>query len=767
MMKQMYRFWFLLTFGLFALASCKKEEEEIQDSGMIRTEQSILITKQSIPSEGGTIELLGTQSPLEGLKITVPQSSYDATQEFTIAYSNILEHRLGSYFNPATPLIEISNGGQLANRMMQLKIPVSANPDVIRNAFYYDRKSGELEGITILKQESNFITVLLRHFSLIVISEIRKDSLIKQGGFSTGFQPAVNGFSFRNWGTYPEPDGICAGMSIGAAYYYKNYKSSVNLYSYFQNKQLWFSTNDFWEDDSKGLKFATEIHQAQEIYWTNDNIDISEMLNAPQEDRFWNLIYSMQLNKQAQLIVVQDSRKDTSHMIVGFSYRFNGNIAEIKVYDPNYPAQESTIEFDLTTHTFKPYTSAANAQALEEGNVFVCDKISFVPLSSTIHSDDMDFLLQRVKNNTIGQGIFFPYKVYAVPTDNNFDRVELKSDEQSITNYIPFDEFNFVVEGIDASVGLKLAAYDFLPGSGIAKTEPAQTIKMKQKDTLLGLNLKATPAGQSYDKWIDFNWYKIQIQFIWIEPMDTTVSINSKLTLIARHNGTAPKNVRFTWDFGDGKMENATDSTITHIYKDPGDYDVTLRVVDLSNQKEVAKVETKVHVSIYPRIAIVLKGMDATPPSTIKADDGTDIPSIAWANKNILTAPNLSWNKTNFETDFQYSLASVVYTCRISGSLSEDFKKINFLNAIYTGILEGGDWNYQAAIIIQNFPLEEYIPGSIYGKALTGKDAQSKVTQLSWKVTTKDNQGNVKVQSLQSVDWNSTQTELSVYFYDR
>jgi hypothetical protein len=763
-----------ISLGLIIISSCSKDENEPNaDSGKIKTESSVLVIKKSIPANGGELSISGTQTPLEGLRIIVPDGAYSEAKDFSVSYSKISSHSLGQYFNPVSPLIEITNGGKYSDKMMKLQIPVTPNAGFYRMAYYYDKKSGLLEGIPAVSIGDHFIEIAVRHFSLIVVTEVQKDLLIQGGGFHTLFAPQVNGWSFRNFGTYPAPDGICAGMSIGAAYYFKNFNSSVNLFSYFENDKLWFRTTDFWEDDVKGLQFATAIHRVQEIFWSSNNQSITEMLDAPQDDRFWNLIYSMLVNNQPQLIYVKDSRKDTAHMIIGFSYEINASNAKIHVYDPNYPGLENVIEYDLINKTFKPYTSAANAKAIEDGDLFQCDKIALVPLSSVMTDDEMNFFWQKVQNNTIGDGIFPPYKVYAVPKDPSFTKVELNVSDNSIVNYIPFDEFDFEVNGIDPSYNLKLEMTSFLPGFGQERINPATTVKMTNKDTLMGLYLKAIPPGGKYEKWIGFDWFKIQLSDIWIEPADTSVGLNVEVKFVARHNGSAPKRARFDWDFGDPASPSSenkvstTDTFIIHKYKNPGTFEITLSVIDLDNQKEVAKVTTKATATIWPKIAITLKGMDTNPPSTIKASDGSDIPSIAWSNKYTGTAPALSWNKNTFDADFQFNLFPATYTCTIHGTLSDDGKKITSLSAIYTGIAYGGDWTYQAAIVLQNFPLEDYLPGQIIGKTLTGRDAQSKVAQLSWKQTSKDSQGIPHEITLKSVDWNSNQTELSVFFYDR
>lgn len=758
----------LLLSLIFILFGCGKDEDpNIPDSGKIKTDKSILVHKESLPTSGGMIQIQGSASVLNGLEIELPEGSYHEVADFSISYSEILSHDFGPLFQPVSPLIEINNGGKLSNQLMRLKVPVIASPDAYKMAFYYDRASGELEGISVLSQKENFVEVIVRHFSLIVITQVQKELLIGGGGFHTSFDPSRNGWGFVNYGSYPEYDGICAGMSIGAAYYFKNFKAGLALNSYFDNDQLWFPSPDVWEDDANGLRFATAIHRVQEAFWDNNLVDVTQIVNATDSDRFFNLIYSILILNQPQLIYLSDPAAPIAHMIVAFGYQVLGKEVKINVYDPNFPNQESTISYNLETHSFSKYTSAQNARALENNQLFNYSQIAFVPLSSVMSKSEMDFLWQKVQNKTIEDGLFPAYKVFAVPKDNSYSKVELNTRDNSAQNYIPFTEFDFQIEGVDPGTGVKLEALSFLPGFGLERYNPAKTIIMENRDTLIGLYLKATPTGQSYEQWVGFEWFKIRLQDVWIEPSDTTISTNAEIKFIARNNGTLPKNAVYKWDFGDGHKSESRDSAITYKYEEAEEYTVELKVFDPSGVSELVKVNTKITVADWLKIAVVLKGMDSNPPSTMKASDDTDIPSMAWSSWSIPNAPPLQWNNNNFVVDFPFTIGDFTYTARISGTMSADFKKVISLSGIVTGFGLGGDWTYQAAISLYDFPIEEYLPGEIIGKILKGPQAQAKVGNITWKQTIKDNQGQVTEITLKSIDWSSSQTELSIFFYNK
>lgn len=763
-----------LVLGLLLLLgvsiACNKEDDGgANDSGKIVTGNSVEVSIENIGVSGGQLEVTSSDTLIDGLQITIPPGAYSESREFKVSYAKIESHLLGAFFNPVSPLIQITNGGGLSEKMMNLRIPSTEIAGRVRMAFYYDKATGELEGIPIVRSTSEFVEVAVRHFSLVVVSDVQKGLIIDGKGFNTFFDPLVKGWSFVNYGTYPEAGGICAGMSIGAAYYYKNFKSGLKLYSYFDNNGLGFPTPGIWEDDATGLHFATAIHRIQEVFYTSNNQSIGEMLNAPEEDRFWNIVYNLLIINQPQLLYVKSTVSDTAHMIIAFGYEINSQTAKIQVYDPNYPGAQSTIEYDMVQKKFKPYTSAANKKALDEGITFNCDQIAFLPLSSVMLPDEMTFLWNKVQNKTIEQGIFPSYKVFAVPIDPAYSRVELKPlAKNEITNYIPFREFNFVVEGLNASYNLNpgIVIFDKESNQWVRYPNIVHPIEMFESDTLIGFNLKGIPPSGKYESWIGFQWFRIRKQDIWIEPVDTSIAVNTEIKFLARNNGSAPKNARYEWDFGNNKTFTSSDTFFVYKYEEIGDFDVSLKVTDLDQNKIVAEVQTTIHVTIWPKIAITLKGMNTTPPSTIKTSDGIDIPAIVWSNKVESTAPAIKWNKNNFETEFTFSQGQGTYICRISGTMSDDFKKVNYLSAIYTGSAFEGLWTYQSAIVLQDFPMDVWQPGKLIGKILTGPDAQAKVKQLSYQENY-EFQGMPMERHLGSVDWSSNQTELSIFFYDR
>lgn len=760
---------------VFLLPACSGDDPSSPngDSGKVKTGEMKQVFEQSVAG-GTTVTVSAAGTAVDGLVLDVPTGAYASSKNVTISYADITSHDFGANFTPVTPLIRIENGGDFAAKPMRLRIPLPDMAGRFPVAFYYDRAAGTLEAIAPVGRSDTWLDVAVRHFSEIVVSATQIELLREGGGFHTFFEPQVNGWSFVNYGAYPEPEGMCAGMSIGAAHFYKNFSASLLLASRFDNDQYWFQTPKMWEDDATGIKFCGELQStfvtANAFWTTGGGTPFDAFLQKSEEDHFWSLCYAMLVVNQPQFLylAVRGSATAPAHAIIAYAYEIDANEGRLKVYDPNYPGSEGTITFDFATKKFRPYTSAANTRALEEGSTFAFDQILFIPLSTICDVKEIERIWAKVATKTVGSGQYPSYELWAVPVDNTeMPRVKLLDASTGKTTYLPYKDFTVEIVPSDKSIPFSLTAWVDLADIGeVEKHEPADilTIERPTKDNLVGIQVGAKPAGKTAFSWAGFHWFKIRLQSMWIEPADTTVGLNQELRLVARHNGTAPAGARFEWEFGDGRTKSVTgDSTVTHPFDEVGDFIVEVTMFAPGNSEPAGSAVATVHATEFRSIMVTLNGMDTTPPSTIKATDGQDIPNIIWGNK-IGGAPPLSWNKKEFTVDFNYDLSGLNVNTRVTGRLSDDGKTVATLTAVTSGT-GFGDYTFNSGIALTNFPIENVGPSFPMGGILRGPAAQAKVANVSWRQASTDAQGNPYVVDLKSIDWSSQETELSIYFY--
>ncbi|MDD5591616.1 MAG: hypothetical protein PHY18_06825, partial [Dehalococcoidales bacterium] len=130
------------------------------------------LTTQSIPSSGGVIVVDKPGDPLDGMKLDVPAGAYSDSRSFEISYAPIKGHDFNEYFNPISPMITVKNGGEYSEELMMVTIPVTIPDDSFAMAFYFDAATGKLEGIPLVDETPNSITIATRHFSSFLISLI-------------------------------------------------------------------------------------------------------------------------------------------------------------------------------------------------------------------------------------------------------------------------------------------------------------------------------------------------------------------------------------------------------------------------------------------------------------------------------------------------------------------------------------------------------------------------------------------------------------------
>ena len=138
----------------------------------INVGENVNLLSETMNSNGGTITISKPGDVLDGFEIVVPENAYSNPTDFTISYSPIIDHTLGEHFNPISPLIHVDNGGEYSEDLMLVTIPVDIPENHFAMAFYFDETTGELEGMPLINETKNSITIATRHFSKFTVSSV-------------------------------------------------------------------------------------------------------------------------------------------------------------------------------------------------------------------------------------------------------------------------------------------------------------------------------------------------------------------------------------------------------------------------------------------------------------------------------------------------------------------------------------------------------------------------------------------------------------------
>lgn len=364
-----------------------------------------------VPVNGGVVKVEDSNSPINGFTIQINSHTYDTQKTFDIKTTEIKNHQLGNDFTPITPLISVDNGHAFANRPMQVTIPINIAEDEFAMGFYYNQTAGELEALPFERYDATQITLITHHFSDILVSKISISELEKltttgNPALDTGFMPGVDDWQFVNYGSALAPGGHCAGQSLTMAWYYgeKHVKNSEqSLFGRFDNNGG-AKTNDFWQDDSDSYRFAS-VTQDSANWNGQEFFDYLNFSSQNQRRVFYAFAYAMKITNQPQFMGIYRYNDQGQclggHAIVAYKIE-NGRIY---VADPNYPGQQDRY-CELNGNGFNPYSSGANAAAINDSGAVLYTEMHFIATSALINFDDIAANYKKMLDGTIGDDAF-------------------------------------------------------------------------------------------------------------------------------------------------------------------------------------------------------------------------------------------------------------------------------------------------------------------------------------------------------------------------
>jgi len=375
----------------------------------IRLGEEVEVSQQEITSEGSTIILKDTETPLDGLNISIPKDAHSENTEYKITYTPIKSNGKFKDFNPLTPMIVIENGEIFTQELITLTIPISLPEGHFAMAFYYDAEDNSLEGIPLLSLTENEIVIGTKHFSNIVVSSISEEKLKKLKADS-GFRPGKDDWQFANRGSFISPTGHCAGQSISAMWYYseKTLKGEPNLYGRFDNNSNLIEgrikTPKLWIDDSLGYRLASVVQE--EINWESEERKLFNDFSSI-DDRLTYLafVYSIHLTGEPQYIAVR--REDGGHAMIVYKTENS----KLYIADPNYYGEVREITFDTDTNKFRPYISGANLDEIKKGNGTQFSIMHYYAKTALVPFDTVKQAWEAVENKTIGNKQFPEFKI--------------------------------------------------------------------------------------------------------------------------------------------------------------------------------------------------------------------------------------------------------------------------------------------------------------------------------------------------------------------
>ena len=566
-------------------AGAKDSSETVKNwnSGKMSTGQTVQLASATIEPAGGSVTVDKPGDELNGLQISVPEGAYRDSRPFTIYSSPIIGNTFPG-LKPISPLISIDNGGDLAGKLMTVKIPVRMPEGGYAAAFTIDEKNKRLQALPTLASDQESITVGAMHFSDIVVGA----SLPITGPIDTGFTPGVDDWPMPNNRSYLTPDGECNGMCISALWYYWSVVlplqgQAPRLHSLLDNNGIEPQTPGFWLDDSRAYRFVCVV---QEDFFADGYI--RQYCPMVDDSVVWkNLITAMETDHEPQLLIVEKSTANYGHALIAYWLeQTDVNNGIVKVADPNLAGNtEKVIKY--VNGRFEPYKAGLTSDVPD---AYILEEVHFANKASVMEWAGVEEKWKQVGDGTIG----------SIPTGDkkkfpgySLTIADSKGNKQPLEGGLKAEDklFSIIVESPD-NAQLDTEVYrDEQP----VEANGSQQYELKPGKNHLGIYIKGKGDIPYY---VDFKYVDIQYgeAAVKIIPPDQPGCIYAPLKFSLQPSGM-PDGVRYEWTFeGDATY---TGMTATHSFKSAGSASVAVVAISTKDEKPVARDDMQFSVKDF------------------------------------------------------------------------------------------------------------------------------------------------------------------------
>jgi len=312
----------------------------------------IPVTSQSVSSSGGTLQVTDSSSPLNGLKIVVPEAATSEPIQFTVSYADISNvNGLPPAASAVSKLITIQTTGstefnkyEMFDKPVEVTLPYSetaTNDDNSPVRFYwYDAQNGKLDSTGFLSEDKTDHTITFETASFSDFLAIEIDLVLSEisgTGYTidTGFRPADNGWFIPNYGSVltRTTGGFCLGMVSYAKWYFTYHGVDTGLHS----KYIEGAPTE-WRDDATAIQLAARAHVATTGIWSALTQEEQNWATANAREVGLSWLSGLIVTGEPQLIGLKARTSNGTwlnyaHAVMTYGYIDGG----FQIYDPNFP----------------------------------------------------------------------------------------------------------------------------------------------------------------------------------------------------------------------------------------------------------------------------------------------------------------------------------------------------------------------------------------------------------------------------------------------
>jgi hypothetical protein len=185
-----------------------------------------------IGPEGGEVAVTNPSSPINGVKVTVPENALEENNTISISYNKTPPGGLPADATLISSVlrVDISSDKEFKEPVkitLPFTVPLSPNVDVPA-VFYWDAEKMEYDTLQIndvdyINNSVTFSTIHFTDFLTIVLKELATEILDPLFTVDTGFAPEKDGFFHKN------VVGYCLGMSVYSKWYFESNYSPFQI----------------------------------------------------------------------------------------------------------------------------------------------------------------------------------------------------------------------------------------------------------------------------------------------------------------------------------------------------------------------------------------------------------------------------------------------------------------------------------------------------------------------------------------------------------
>jgi hypothetical protein len=480
------------------------------------------VTSQTLGPSGGTVAVTAGDSPLNGLRITVPPGTLSGSATFTI--SSRPAPTPPPWATVASPLIEIVGPTALSDSVMLVRIPASAGTGGVLAAFMLG-EDGRLIPVTAMEADAGSVTVALRAFTVPALgaaASLRADRataeldaistlvllryLIPTGLIGTGYNPVVDNLVFGNDGSFWEPGGFCAGWSVLAGGWFvglsRPQPASLKFAPFLTvaetgNQQLTDRLNP-------AIRLVTAL---QDKYaYSRATVGKWKYVFGQSPITVWyNVVVQMLAGRWPVFLAIRTADGLNGHAVL--AYKVDLNLGRIYVADPNFPSVERFIQWNNSTQSFDGFaTSVLKGSPQLNFTQFADATFFFLQESSAISSVIQQYLTDGLRSQ-------YPPVVMRVTLKSG--QVVTVTDNTSLNVQSRDGNLRFTADGMsDGAIGWVRVKSGLAPESDLHY--PARDGNDVQIPLVTGLNKIGLWFSKEFPD--DFKWVDAKLLMITRTP---------------------------------------------------------------------------------------------------------------------------------------------------------------------------------------------------------------------------------------------------------